>query len=122
MGIGFEVLKNLMRKPFTKKYPKERVKPPPRYRGKLAIDKKKCIACGLCRMICPSGAVKLGIKIEKVKAKGIEYKKITHPIHSIDMGKCVFCGLCVNICPKDVISFTREFELARKSRKKLLVR
>ena len=32
MGIGAEVLKNLLKKPFTKKYPKKKVKPPVRKR------------------------------------------------------------------------------------------
>lgn len=122
MGIGFEVLKNLMRKPFTEKYPKERVKPPRRYRGKLAIDKDKCVACGLCRMICPSKAIRLGIGIKKIRVKGVVYRRIIHPIRSIDMGRCVFCGLCVDVCPANAITFTREFELAREKRKKLSVK
>ena len=122
MGIGTEVLKNLMKKPFTKKYPKEKVKPQERYRGKLSVKWGECVACGLCRMICPSDAITLGMKVEEIKSGKITYKKILHPIKSIDMGRCVSCGLCVEICPVQIISFTNEFELANKSRKSLLIK
>lgn len=122
MGINVEVLKNLLKKPFTKKYPKEKVKPPARYRGKLTVKWKDCVACGLCRMICPADAIILGKKIEEIKSGKIIYKKILHPIKSINMGRCVFCGLCVEICPVKIISFTKEFELASKSKKDLLIR
>ncbi len=122
MGINTEVLKNLFKKPFTKRYPKQKVKPPERYRGKLAVEWKDCISCGLCRMICPTEAITLGMKVERIKSGKITYKKILHPIRSINIGRCVSCGLCVEICPKKIISFTDEFELASKTRKKLSVK
>ena len=122
MGIGAEVLKSLLKKPFTKRYPKERVKPPARFRGKLKVEWKECIGCGLCRMICPTDAITLGMKVEKIKSDKITYKKILHPIKSINMGRCVGCGLCVEICPVKIISFTKEFEMASKSKKNLLVK
>jgi len=122
MGIGIEVIKNLFMKPFTRKYPKQKVKPFPKYRGKLKFDKKGCTACGLCRMICPADAIRLGIKSKKIKVGKIIHKQLVHPIISIDMGRCVGCGLCIEICPPKVISFTNKFELANKDRKKLLVK
>ncbi len=122
MGIGIEVFKNLLKKPFTKRYPKERVKPPDRYRGKLTVKKKDCTACGLCRMICPTEAITLGMKIKAIKSGKITYKKVLHPIRSINMGRCVSCGLCVEICPVKIISFTNKFELTSKSKKGLLIK
>jgi len=122
MGIGREVLSTLLKKPFTKKYPKEKVKPPEKFRGKLSVKWKDCVACGLCRMICPADAVTLGMKVEKIQTVKITYKKILHPIKSINMGRCVFCGLCVEICPVKIISFTTDFELDNKSKKRLFVR
>jgi NADH-quinone oxidoreductase subunit I len=122
MGIMVEALKSLVRKPFTKKYPKEKVKPFPRYRGKIVIDKKNCTACGLCRMICPSNAIRLGIRVKEIKVGKLKHKQIIHPIRSIDMGRCIFCGLCAEICPPKIISFTTEFELASKDKKSLIVK
>ena len=122
MGIVFEALKNLVKKPFTKKYPKEKIKVSSRFRGILIFNKKDCTACGLCKMICPTHAIRLGMKIREIRVGRLVHKQIIHPIQSIDMGKCVSCGLCVDICPPKVISFTNEFELANKDRKKLIVK
>lgn len=122
MGINFEALKCLVKRPFTEKYPKEKVMVPPRFRGKLIFDRKGCTACGLCRMVCPTHAVRLGMRTKEIKVGELVHKQLIHPIQSIDMGRCVYCGLCVDICPPKVISFTNEFELANKDRKKLIVK
>jgi len=126
MGIALEAIKNLFRRPYTRKYPKEKADIPDNFRGKLTYNKKLCVSCGLCKAICPTDAVKLRIKKEKIKLNDDKSKKFSYickySIHYIDMGKCVSCGLCVNVCPKDVISFTKEFEMAERDRKKLILR
>lgn len=122
MGIATEVLKNLFMKPSTRRYPKEKPKIAAGYRGKLVLNKKKCKACGLCRTLCPTGAIRLTMKIKEMITKGKTYRLITHPIRSIDMGKCVSCGLCVEICPSKAIEFTNKLVPPSKDRKKFIVK
>lgn len=57
----------------------------------LAVDKDKCINCGMCLQVgCPAIARKDG------KAK-------------IDASQCVGCGVCASVCPKDaIISLKKE--------------
>ena len=106
MGIRWECFKHLFKKPFTKRYPKEKVVPHPRSRGRIKYDAKKCIGCRLCEKNCPSSAIKF-------------YKKGRI---DFDMRECIFCGLCADVCPVDVISFTCEFELADGDKKNLIVK
>lgn len=51
--------------------------------AKLAIEKKKCIACGGCVAVCPFNALEL--------EAGREIK--------IDHEKCTRCGICTRFCP-----------------------
>jgi formate hydrogenlyase subunit 6/NADH:ubiquinone oxidoreductase subunit I len=120
MPISSEVIKNLFKKPITINYPKEKVNLSQNFRGMLYVEKEKCISCGLCKMVCPTNAVTLALKIKEIKGDGIIYKKTVHDIKSIDMGKCVSCGLCVDICPVKIIQFTNQFDGVTNSRKKLV--
>ncbi len=47
------------------------------------VHRKECVACGVCRDICPA------------KAISIENKTVT-----IDRGKCICCFCCQEFCPK----------------------
>ncbi len=48
----------------------------------------KCVGCGACRRVCPTGAI-----------SGSPKKK-----HVIDQEKCVKCGMCFNTCKFDAIA------------------
>lgn len=91
------VLRNLLRKPFTVKYPYVKVEPPKGYRGRPSVEKEKCVECLLCVRICPAQAI----------ARSKETGK-----PSIWLVRCIFCGECAEICPTRAIVMTQEFELA----------
>lgn len=90
-----KVLKNVFRKPFTVKYPYVKVEAPEGYRGKLTIDKERCIRCWLCIHACPVRAISVD-------------KETKRP--SIWLGRCTFCGECAEVCPTKAITMTKEFE------------
>jgi len=47
-------------------------------------DDTKCVQCGVCVPICPTGALFLDPKTREIK---------------FDNAKCIACELCVKICP-----------------------
>ena len=55
-----------------------------RHAKKLAaIDKTRCVACGVCENTCPLGAVKV--------RRGC--------YAAVEAERCVGCGKCAKICP-----------------------
>jgi len=83
----------------TLKYPFEPVQVPPKFRGKIKFDARKCIGCGGCANVCPPRA----IVIEDMG----EVSRIT-----LHLDRCVQCARCYEVCPEDAIWPTDEFETA----------
>jgi len=54
-------------------------------------DEKKCIDCGACISICPTGVLSLDKETFKLK---------------FDYEKCIVCGNCVEACPLQAIKVT----------------
>jgi formate hydrogenlyase subunit 6/NADH:ubiquinone oxidoreductase subunit I len=103
-----EALRNLLKRAFTRRYPKERPVIPQGFRGKLVHYPDKCIYCGLCEKYCPSNCIK------------VDPKKKTW---SQDMGQCLFCGQCVETChemPKrDALSMSTDYEHTTTKKREL---
>lgn len=93
------VFKHLYKKPITLEYPEKKRQIPNSFRGKPVVN--GCIGCGVCKKVCPSGAI--------TYHKNLEGKVISY---TIDLKKCIFCGNCAFYCPKGAITMSNEYELA----------
>lgn len=61
--------------------------------GKMPkLLRKECIACTLCKLVCPEGCI-----------EGKEKNKYT-----VNLDYCKGCGLCAYICPKQDIEMIAE--------------
>jgi ech hydrogenase subunit F len=83
------ILRNLMVKKSTRRYPFEVREPFELVRGELVNDMEKCNLCGVCAAKCPSQCIT------------VDKKAFTW---SCDPFACIFCGVCVDACPAKSLS------------------
>ena len=121
-------MKNLIRKPITTQYPKEKITPPKRFRGKhghfvydgeeppslkaiqgfMSFEKGKsrCVACYMCQTACPMPTL---FRIEAVQMPDGTKKVVRFDMNLLN---CLFCGLCVDACPVECLTMTDIHEMA----------
>jgi formate hydrogenlyase subunit 6/NADH:ubiquinone oxidoreductase subunit I len=104
-----QILSSVWQKAATVNYPFAKFEIANRFRGKINFTPEKCIGCKLCMRDCPANAINI-IKTGDKKFKA-----------EILLDHCIYCGQCVDVCAKQALSITREFELARLSRKDLII-
>ena len=106
-----EVTWNLISKPATVNYPFVQTQVPDRFRGILSFDVKKCLGCGSCAKVCPTGVIKM-VPSDKTRLKKAPF---------FELSRCVFCGSCVDICPTKAIQFTTNYHTAIVDKAKFII-
>jgi NADH-quinone oxidoreductase subunit I len=117
LGQGLGVtLENLFRKPFTVKYPDEKLEMYPRFRGLHILARhedglERCVGCELCAVACPADAIYVEAAenhADDARSHGERYARR----YEINMLRCIFCGMCEEACPEDAIFLEKKYELA----------
>jgi len=112
-------LRMVFTKPVTLQYPEEKRPVYPRFRGhpELVTNEdggRRCVACTLCMVVCPSNAIK-----QIVPAEGAQHEKYPAAF-VIDLTRCIFCGFCQEACPKAAIKLNNLYELAQYEKQMLI--
>ncbi|MFC1570676.1 EFR1 family ferrodoxin [Candidatus Omnitrophota bacterium] len=61
------------------------------YKSRFLVDKEKCVKCGLCYRVCPTG------NISRSEEGEISFN-----------GKCILCVKCFNLCPVNAVLITNK--------------
>ncbi len=64
----------------------------------ISIDKDKCVGCGLCVRICPTGSLTI-----------MSGKASFNPV------RCNYCLDCLKVCPKEALTYTEDLSLTTAS-------
>ena len=101
MSVLREMLENLLSRPITILYPKEKVPIPESFRGRVAITDDKCIGCSKCSLVCPAQVITMIDGPREVEFKGKSFARKKRP--QVKLSKCIRCGLCERHCPTGAI-------------------
>jgi len=66
----------------------------------LTLDKKLCVGCEICQVICPREAIEIK---KQPKQQG---QKARRPVFDANAQKCSYCGMCEPICPFNALRVT----------------
>ena len=110
----------LFEKAVTVRYPYEKRKVAPIWRGtlrQLCDDKGEeiCDGCQICSRVCPVQCISM-----EVFKDPADNKRITSS-YTVDFGRCMYCGLCVESCPKKCLVHTTDYAFVSFDREGLVL-
>jgi NADH-quinone oxidoreductase subunit I len=117
MGV---TLKYFFTKPLTVQVPEEPIRLYPRWRGRHELQRhpdglEKCVACGLCAAVCPSGAIYVEAG-ENTDERRVSPGERHARVYEVNYTRCIFCGFCKEACPTGAIELGHAYALAERSR------
>lgn len=112
------VFRTMFRRRVTIRYPEERPRIPPRWRGRIILSRdpdgrERCVACSLCAVACPVDCISLQADQDE---QGRRYPSFFR----INFSRCIFCGFCEEACPTYAIQLTPDFEMGEYDRGNLV--
>ncbi|MEM1639145.1 MAG: 4Fe-4S binding protein [Desulfurococcaceae archaeon] len=107
------IFRNLVTKPSTVQYPREKTEVEPDSRGIQYADLSKCTGCSLCSIECPADAIKMTLIPQEYEVPKTNPRRL-FPL--INYGKCVYCYRCVKICPVNAYIVTNKYDIASSTR------
>ncbi len=106
MSVLKEMIENLLSRPVTILYPKEKVPIPDSFRGRVANTDEICIGCSKCAQVCPPQVITMIEGPREVEFKGKKIARKKRP--QVEVFGCIRCGLCERHCPTGSIHLEQQ--------------
>jgi formate hydrogenlyase subunit 6/NADH:ubiquinone oxidoreductase subunit I len=90
--------RNLLKGPATEAFPFKEAHTPARFRGRVALNPDLCVGCGICRHVCPGGAIHMEADEERTGYNFLVWHN-----------SCCLCGSCRHYCPTGAIALTNNW-------------
>jgi formate hydrogenlyase subunit 6/NADH:ubiquinone oxidoreductase subunit I len=92
---------NVLAGPSTDPFPFGETFTPARFRGKVKVDPKLCMGCGICKHVCTAGAVNIK---QRADQSGYDI--------TVWHNSCCLCANCRTYCPVKAITLSADWHNA----------